>query len=389
MLVLFVLAHWGHHLLSSLVPPLLPFIRDGLNIDIPSAAGLVSAFTISYGVSQFPSGWLADRFGKRLLVFLGVSGVALWGVLAGVSPNYGVMLVCMVLLGLFGGGYHPASAPAVSGLVEPKRQGWALGVHQLGGTLSNLTAPLVAAGLATWMSWRTALVIPGLIVIALGVVLFVLMGRAGIGRPSAPAEASHANGGIPFSTSTLVLFIIVGTAAQVFILSVSSFMALFMVDGLKEAAGAGAALMAVMYVGGIPAGPFSGYLADRVGSGRVLFIASIIAGPIIFFFSLAGSLWVTLLLLFVMGIMMYTVMPVSEAYIIGHTTPQNRSTVLGVYFAASRGGSGFLTLGIGFLIKTIGFHTAFGIAGAALFVVVSTCGLVLWFRRRQAASVPA
>jgi len=151
MLVLFVLAHWGHHLLSSIVLPLLPFIRNDLHISLTQAGWLVSAFTIAYGISQLPSGWLADRIGQRVLILLGISGVALWGMLAGLIPNCGVILVLMVLMGVFGGGYHPSSAPLVSSMVIPKRRGWALGIHQIGGTASNLTAPLIAAGLTTYL----------------------------------------------------------------------------------------------------------------------------------------------------------------------------------------------------------------------------------------------
>jgi MFS family permease len=386
MLVLFVLAHWGHHLLSSVVPPLLPFIREDFGISITQAGGLVSAFTIAYGISQLPSGWLADRIGQRVLILLGISGVALWGMLAGLAPNYAIMIVLMVLLGLFGGGYHPSSAPLVSSMVTPKRRGWALGIHQIGGTASNLTAPLIAAGLATYLGWQSAFLIPGAVVIVLGIVLFVLLGS--MKRQAAPDEdkvGARTEVRTPEARqrlSKLITYIVIGTAGQIFIMSVIAFLPMFVVDRLGENEGVGAAIQAVIYLGGLPAGPIAGYLSDRLGAGRVLIVASLIGGPTIFLLFLVNSVWASIPLLLVLGILMFTIMPVSESYIINGTGESNRSTVLGAYYAASRGGSGFLTLGVGFLIETAGFASAFAISGSSLLAIIVLSLLFLWFQRR-------
>jgi len=51
-----VLAHFGHHLLVALLVPLLPYIRDDFVLDYSQAGWLVSAFTLSYGISQLPAG---------------------------------------------------------------------------------------------------------------------------------------------------------------------------------------------------------------------------------------------------------------------------------------------------------------------------------------------
>ena len=391
MLVLFVLAHWGHHLLSSVVPPLLPFIREDFGISVTQAGGLVSAFTIAYGISQLPSGWLADRIGQRVLILLGISGVALWGMLVGLAPNYTIMIVLMVLLGLFGGGYHPSSAPLVSSMVTPKRRGWALGIHQIGGTASNLTAPLIAAGLATYLGWQSAFLIPGAVVIVLGIVLFVLLGSTK--RQATPdedkigAKTEARTPEVRQRLSKLITYIIIGTAGQIFIMSVIAFLPMFVVDRLGESEGVGAAIQAVIYLGGLPAGPIAGYLSDRLGAGRVLIVASLIGGPAIFLLFLVTSVWASIPLLLVLGILMFTIMPVSESYIINATGESNRSTILGAYYAASRGGSGFLTLGVGFLIETAGFASAFAISGSSLLAIIVLSILFLWFQRTAKSKI--
>jgi MFS family permease len=380
-LLLFVLAHWGHHLLSSIIPPLLPYIRDEFEISVTQAGAVFSAFTIAYGVCQLPAGWLADRIGQRMLILLGVSGVALWGVLAGLSPGYWAMIIFMVLLGVFGGGYHPSSAPMVSAQVAPNRRGWALGVHQIGGTTSNLSAPLIAAGLATLLGWRSAFVVPGVVVVALGIVLYLLIGHT---RPRAAQEAGHVGESSRPGLSTLVAYIVLGTVGQVFILSTVAFASLFAVDALGQSEGLAAALPFAVYLGGMPAGPLAGHYSDKLGASRVLIASGLAAGPAIYLLSLVTSVWISIPVLLALGALMFTLMPVSELYIINHTGESNRSTVMGAYYAASRGGSGFLTLGIGYIAERSGFPFAFAIAGAAALAVAAGCVLFLWSQKRRA-----
>ena len=130
---LFMLAHFSHHLIAALLQPLSPFIRDDFNLDYTQVGWVVSAFTIAYGISQLPAGWLADRIGTRTLITIGISGVAVGGLLVGLSPTYTIMVVFLVLLGIMGGGYHPAASPIISASVEEKNRGRALGLHQIGG----------------------------------------------------------------------------------------------------------------------------------------------------------------------------------------------------------------------------------------------------------------
>ncbi|MFC1953661.1 MFS transporter, partial [Chloroflexota bacterium] len=157
---LFMLAHFSHHLINSLLQPLLPFIRDDFGMNYTQAAWIVSAFTFAYGISQLPAGWLADRIGSRFLLLIGTVGVAICGLLIGFSPTYSIMVVFLVLLGILGGGYHPAASPLVSASVEEKNRGRALGIHQIGGTGSFFLSPIIAVGVAgIFGGWRASFII--------------------------------------------------------------------------------------------------------------------------------------------------------------------------------------------------------------------------------------
>ena len=86
--------------LNPLPVPLLPFIRDNFSLDYASSGLLISVFSITYGISQLPSGWLADRVGTRILMAIGICGVGLCGILIGLSNSYVMLLVLLGFMGV-------------------------------------------------------------------------------------------------------------------------------------------------------------------------------------------------------------------------------------------------------------------------------------------------
>ena len=56
------------------------------------------------------------------------------------------------------------------------------------------------------------------------------------------------------SLSRLITYIVIGTAGQIFIMSVIAFLPMFVVDRLGESEGVGAAIQAVIYLVGFFAG---------------------------------------------------------------------------------------------------------------------------------------
>ncbi len=80
-----MVAHFGHHVVGAMLNPLLPMIRTDLNLNYTTAGVAVSVFSITGGVAQLPAGWLADRIDPQPVILISVSGVALGGLLIGLS----------------------------------------------------------------------------------------------------------------------------------------------------------------------------------------------------------------------------------------------------------------------------------------------------------------
>ena len=389
LLPLFILAHFGHHVVGAMLRPLMPMIRTDLGLSYTQSGVVMSAFAITGGFSQLPSGWLADRFGPRIMILISITGVAIVGLSIGLSHSYAALIALLVLAALLGGGYHPAAAATISTSVPAERRGRALGMHLVGGTSSFWVVPLLAAPIALAWGWRGSYITLTAPVIVLGIVLYILIGRRTrlqAAEPQTPAAEVPA----PAARSRwrqLVPFLVMTVATGTMVQSVGAYFSLYAVDHFGVAEATAAALVAITPAVGLIAGPLGGYLSDRFGGVPVLTAVGFLAIPLIYALGVVPNILSLAAVMVAMGIVSSTRMPTSEAYIIGHAPQRRRSTILGFYFFAGAEMAGLLTPVVGNLIDRFGFYTTFSIVSAVLAPIIVVCALLLWKSRsrREAA----
>ena len=382
--MLFILAHTGHHLVASLLTPLLPFIRDDFGMTYTQTGWIVSAFSLTYGISNLPGGWLADRIGPRTVVTIGVAGVALAGILAALSVNMIMLALFLTLMGISGGGYHPSAAPLISASVQPERRGWALGLHQVGGSTSFFIAPLLAAGIAGVLGWRGAFITVAIPTLIFGLVFYIILGRLeqdnGTGMTDQPIGRHDDDGEKGLSLPHLIAIIVMGIASMTLIMSTTYFVPLYAVDNYGISDKIAAASITVYFLGGVWGGPLGGYLADRLGKISVILMAGLIGAPTIFLLNLAPFGIAFYAVLVLLGTLLNMGLPVVEAYIMDCCPDRHRSKVLGIYYSGSRGGAGVGAPILGYLIDQYGFFTGFSIIAGTLAAVTLVCTVMLWRR---------
>jgi MFS family permease len=358
-------------------------IRSDFALDYTQSGFVISAFTLAYGISQLPAGWLADHIGRRVMVTVGVCGIALAGLLVGLSQTYIMMVVFLVLMGLLGGGYHPSSAPIISASVEPKSRGRALGLHLTGGNAGYFLSPLVGAAIAVAWGWRGPFIVLAVPIIVFGIVFYVLLGRwAAVSKAERRIMSSDNQApSAPGRWHLLVFFLILVGFTQAVGMAIGPFIPLFLVDhfGLGEATAA--AFMGIIYSPGLWAAPLGGYLSDRLGRVPVVLIACLVVGPLIFLLNVVPYVVGIGAVLVIRGMFTFISMPAAEAYLVGQTSARNRSTILGIYYLSTYGGGGVLTPVMGSLIDHLGFYWGFTIASISLFIIALVCSIWLWGSR--------
>jgi FSR family fosmidomycin resistance protein-like MFS transporter len=382
---LFVLAHFTHHVITAIAAPLLPLIRTSFSLNYTQSGVLLSAFTIVYGIGHLPAGWLSDRISPVLMMFIGIAGVAIAGVMFGLAPSFSMLVAASALIGLTGSGYHPAASYLIARVAKPEQRGSALGVHVIGGSASHFLAPLLAGAVAVAVGWRGTYIALSVPTLVLGVVLAALMQRAavkrGISKTEQRAEKEPKRG--PRFWIWLFSFLALSTLSGALVESSTGFIPLLLVDsyGVREETAAG--LQAIIFSGGFWAAPLAGYLSDRVGKLPLLLGACAIVIPAIFFLpriSVGAGLYVLLVLI---GVFFFVRMPVSESFLFDHAPARQRATLLGVYFLGSSVGRGVFTPVFGWLSDRFDFRHSFSMAALAILVLTVLCGVILAALRRE------
>ncbi|MBN1380783.1 MAG: MFS transporter [Deltaproteobacteria bacterium] len=379
---LFALAHFSHHVLTALAVPLMPYIRNSFNLDYTQSGWVVSAFTLSYGIAQLPSGWLADRLNKRILITLGISGVATAGLLVGLSQSYMMMIAFLVLMGILGGGYHPSAPPLIAQSVALEKRGRALGFHNIGGSGSYFLTPIIGAAIAKLWGWRSSFIVLAIPTIIIGLVLYGLIKKHTAGQNSNASASEHVDDRNQSETKgknirRLATFLALSTLTAAVLAATCAFIPLFLVDHFHLSEAKAALYLSLIFSTGVWMNPIGGYLSDRFGSIPVMLTICFLAGPAIFLLNVFPYGPAIVVLLLVLGMIMSTRMPTSELFVVGETSDLNRSTVLGIYYFTAMEAGGILNPLMGHLIDRYGFYTAFTSAAIFIFCVTLVCSFLL------------
>jgi len=383
-ILMFLLAHFGHHLVSFLTTPLLPYIRQDFGLDYAASGMLVSAFTVAYGFAQLPAGWLADRVRPSLLITVGISGVALAGLFISFAESYWTIAFFLAAMGILGGGYHPATPPLISAAVGPEIRGRSLGIHNIGGGLSHVVAPFLAVAIAGLWGWRSAYAICAVPMFLFGILFHRVLKRL---EEKTMVSRGSGNTGNALSlfvgarASRLWTFVLLSTFTNAVLISVIPFIPLMLVDRFGVGREAAVYYLVLIYSSGLWISPFGGHLCDRFGSIPVLISVCLLTVPVIYLINVMPYGPGTGLLLFLIGVIIYVRMPVSEAFIVGEAPPEKRSTTLGIYYFAGMEGGGVLTPVMGYMIDRIGFAGTFQAAAGAVLLVTLICSVLLLRKR--------
>ncbi len=371
-LPLFVLAHGAHHLITALHQPMLPYMQQEFKLDYTKVGAITSAFSISGGVSQIPSGWLADRMGPAYLITMGILGVAIGGLFVGLSTGYLLLLLALVFMGLMSGGYHPASTPLISMSVPVHQRGRAVGIHLTGGTGMFFATPILAGIIAGVWGWRgvyLTLAIPSAV---FGFFFFFyLKNRYGKARfeemKKKQAEERPPQPGYKRRLWAFMIMMVLGGGASA---TVHSFLTPFLVDVLGAPKQYAAMTPSLVFFWGFIGAPAGGYLSDKVGSAKVIITTDILSGLILFGLVAVDSfgpfLWAVLCIL---GIAQAIRFPVSEVFIMSQTPAKNRSTVYGIYYSTMQYTGAIFAPVMGYFLNIYGFHTMFKFSAYAVTAV--------------------
>ncbi|HYM10804.1 MAG TPA: MFS transporter [Bryobacterales bacterium] len=121
----------------------------------PSQMGAVfSIFILGYVLFEIPAGWLADRFGARLLLSRIVLWWSIFTAATAFAWSYASLLAIRFLFGAGEAGAFPASSTVVLRWFPKSERGRANGLLLMGSRLGGAVAPALVIVLMQRLGWR-------------------------------------------------------------------------------------------------------------------------------------------------------------------------------------------------------------------------------------------
>ncbi|MEV7063776.1 MFS transporter [Streptomyces collinus] len=133
---------------------LLPDVADDLNISIPSAGHLVSAYALGVVIGAPLLAAVTARMSRRT-VLIGLMGLFVVGnALSALAPDNGWLLAARFLSGLPHGAFFGVGAVVATNMVAPERKARSVSLMFLGLTVANVAGVPVATLMGQHLGWR-------------------------------------------------------------------------------------------------------------------------------------------------------------------------------------------------------------------------------------------
>jgi len=182
----------GHtlmHLMTAFYAVIVLTLAVEWKLPAEQLLALYAPATILLGVMSLPAGWASDRFGAPAMMVVMFLGLGFSSTACGLVPAGDVWLLSAGLCGLgtFGAIYHSVGIGWI--IRTASRQGHAMGVNGLWGSAGLALYGIVPGVLITLASWRAAFIVPGIVCIVLGLMLWFDLLRGRVGDRPMPARA--------------------------------------------------------------------------------------------------------------------------------------------------------------------------------------------------------
>ena len=332
----------------------------------------------------FLAGWIIDRFGPRRLMLSGIvfGGIALIGLSMMTSLWQLYIFYMFNALGYMCGGPLPNQV-LISRWFD-KARGKAMGIAYLGIGVGGMLVPQIARWLNLKFGWHEALMILGIIMIAIAFPMAWFVKE----NPEGASHPKHAESKVPFRNilkSWPFYLLVIGSMCSIgAVAGTSQNLKLFFSIDLKYSQEQAANVLSIVLGASIIGRLLMGWLADRIQKKFVMILIYILVAisiPLLYFASVPGVVYV---FAFIFGVALggdYMIIPLMAAELFGVKV---MGRVMGLVITVDGLAEAFAPWLAAWLRDRSGSY-ANGFAALIILAVIGTIAVALLPRRTQIA----
>jgi len=139
---------------STIANVALPHMQGTMAATHDQMAWILTSYIVATAVMTAPTGFLAERFGRKQVFIVSVVGFTLASMLCGTATNVTEMVMFRLLQGALGAGVVPLSQAVLLDTYPPHKQGQAMSIWSVGIMLGPILGPTLGGYLTDLLSWR-------------------------------------------------------------------------------------------------------------------------------------------------------------------------------------------------------------------------------------------
>ncbi|QSO47842.1 MFS transporter [Alicyclobacillus mengziensis] len=177
------------------IAPMLPAMATTLHVSTSTAALLVSAYSIPYGLFQLVYGPIADRIGKIRTILIALGLFSVGTVICGVVHTFAWLLALRFITGMFAAGIIPTTLAQIGDLFELAERPRAIAFFMSLTTSGQALGIVIGGLLAQFLSYRYLFILIGLAAIPTLIGLLQRQKRGSSTETSSSAPTAVAGAG--------------------------------------------------------------------------------------------------------------------------------------------------------------------------------------------------
>jgi len=287
-LIAFSLVHFSGDFYSSFISPLFPVFMDKMGLNLAQVGLLAGISRFLMFIVQPMSGYWADRHPSRSFILIGLLMPILFIPLAGMTTIFYELLFCIAIGSTGSSLFHPPVTGMVP-LYAGRKLGLAMSIYNTSGTLAFGVGPIFITWYVASFDLRS---MPA--TMAIGLLIWIYLYRV-IPKPQGEGMAKY--GFLETLRQTLgsvwqpiLLIWIVMVMRSLVGQSLMTFMPVLWVLKGHSIVSAGI-LFSIFTISGTVGGILCGYLSDRIGYKRLLWITHGLMTPFLLAFLLVPDKW--------------------------------------------------------------------------------------------------
>jgi MFS family permease len=316
----------------GMVVPVRVLYAESRGASLAIIGAMASSYLISNFLFQYPSGWIADRWGRKPIMMLSLFLQAVVSASYLLITNPILFVVVRFAEGVVAAAYLPSARALITDAIPQERRGEAFGIYNAFFNTGFLLGPalggfLAATGYAS--AFIGAVIFRLIAIVIIAVLVKPLPRKQTIEEEHVEQVSMRELFAMPLLAAYIMAFV-----DYLFVGFDISLTPLWLHDHL----GASVAMIGIIYMAfsitGIVSAPFGGRVADRRRRSTMIFVFGLAQVPLYFVYGLANVAITVAIAFAIHGIVYSFTVPALDAHLAVSSLPGARARIQGLYAAS-------------------------------------------------------